>query len=300
MPSPSAPASRSPRCPACNGVSGRCRPRRASAWSRRSTSSATARTRRVVRSPGHRLDAMGIVFPDLAGPYYSAVLLGAEEASVSAGSSLLILATHGRPQASELARELSARVDGLVVMGRTVDDDTVRALATRVPLVLLARESVDDIPTVRSASREPARTAHGAPGRSPRPQRLAFVGDPDRHRTPKTAGRGSRTPTTRWECRRRPPPSRPPFTSAGAGRRRARPWTDVRPTALVCASDEVAIGAYGALRRTGPAPRARRRRDRVGRHPARAFRLTRPDHRSAADGPARPHRRGAAGAARGR
>ena len=77
---------------------------------------------------GQRLDAMGIVFPDLAGPYYSAVLLGAEEASVAAGSSLLILATHGRPQAAELVRELSSRVDGLVVMGRTVDDETVRAL----------------------------------------------------------------------------------------------------------------------------------------------------------------------------
>ena len=48
---------------------------------------------------GQRLDAMGIVFPDLAGPYYSSVLLGAEAASVAAGSSLLILATHGRPRA---------------------------------------------------------------------------------------------------------------------------------------------------------------------------------------------------------
>src|SRR5919107_3464388 len=109
---------------------------------------------------GQRLDAMGIVFPDLAGPYYSAVLLGAEAASVAAGSSLLILATHGRPQASELVRELSARVDGLIVMGRAVDDATVRALAAQVPLVLLARESVDDLPTVRSANREPA----GRPG----------------------------------------------------------------------------------------------------------------------------------------
>ena len=51
---------------------------------------------------GQRLDAMGIVFPDLAGPYYSSVLLGAEAASVTAGSSLLILATHGRPRAEEL------------------------------------------------------------------------------------------------------------------------------------------------------------------------------------------------------
>ena len=98
---------------------------------------------------------MGIVFPDLAGPYYSAVLLGAEAASVAAGSSLLILAAHRHPQAADLRRELSSRVDGLVVMGRTVDDETVRALAGRVPLVLLAREPVDDIPTVRSENQLP-------------------------------------------------------------------------------------------------------------------------------------------------
>src|ERR1700754_2273775 len=127
---------------------------------------------------GQRLDAMGIVFPDLAGPYYSSVLLGAEAASVSAGSSLLILATHGRPRASELVRGLSARVDGLIVMGRTVDDATVRALAARVPLVLLARESVDDLPTVRSVNREPAGRlvghlveVHGHP-------RPSFIGEP--------------------------------------------------------------------------------------------------------------------------
>ena len=34
---------------------------------------------------GQRLDAIGIVFPDLAGPYYSSVLLGAEAASVVSG-----------------------------------------------------------------------------------------------------------------------------------------------------------------------------------------------------------------------
>src|SRR5690349_16925067 len=125
---------------------------------------------------GQRLDAMGIVFPDLAGPYYSALLLGAEEASVEAGSSLLILATHGRPQAADLARELSSRVDGLVVMGRTIDDETVRELAARTPLVLLARAPVDQVPTVRSEGREPLRrltehliVVHGH-------RRLSFIG----------------------------------------------------------------------------------------------------------------------------
>ena len=110
---------------------------------------------------GQRLDAMGIVFPDLAGPYYSAVLLGAEAASVAAGSSLLILATHGRPQAADLVRELSSRVDGLVVMGRTVDDETVRALA-RARAARAARARAGGRASRRCAARTASRRA-GSP-----------------------------------------------------------------------------------------------------------------------------------------
>ena len=184
---------------------------------------------------GQRLDAMGIVFPDLAGPYYSSVLLGAEAASVAAGSSLLILATHGRPRAEELARELSARVDGLIVMGRTISDEAVRALGARVPLVLLARTPIDDLPTVRSANREPAAelvehllVTHGH-------ERLSFIGDPALRRTPKTAGRGSWTRIAPWVCRHRPPPSRPRSMNTGAGRRRAPHLTRHRGRPRSCA-----------------------------------------------------------------
>ena len=202
---------------------------------------------------GYRLDAMGIVFPDLAGPYYSAVLLGAEAASVAAGSSLLILATHGRPQAADLARELSSRVDGLVVMGRTVDDETVRALAGRVPLVLLAREPVDDIPTVRSESRLPARrlTEHliGIHGHG----RLAFVGDPgsspdaeDRWQGFQDAHRALEVPVRR--------PFAAPVDERGGRQGAGAALDEFEPTALVCASDEVAIGAYAALDERGLCP----------------------------------------------
>ena len=43
--------------------------------------------------------ANGIVFPDLSGPYYAEVVLGYEEVAAELGSSVLILATHGRPSA---------------------------------------------------------------------------------------------------------------------------------------------------------------------------------------------------------
>ena len=204
---------------------------------------------------GQRLDAMGIVFPDLAGPYYSAVLLGAEEASVAAGSSLLILATHGRPQASELVRELSSRVDGLVIMGRTIDDDTVRALALRVPLVLLARGPVDGVPTVRSEGRDPARrltehliTVHGH-------RHLAFVGDPGSSPDAEDRWQGFLDAHDALGVPAPPAAFTAPFHERG-GREAAGAALDsaTPPTALVCASDEIAIGAYGALRERGLRP----------------------------------------------
>jgi LacI family transcriptional regulator len=204
---------------------------------------------------GQRLDAIGIVFPDLAGPYYSSVLLGAEAASVSTGSSLLILATHGRPRAEELARELSARVDGLIVLGRTISDEAVRALGARVPLVLLARAPIDDLPTVRSANREPATelvthllTTHGH-------ERLSFIGDPgaspdaeDRWQGFLDAHRAQGVPAP-------PAAFAAPFDEHG-GLEAAGVALDrtEQPTALVCASDEVALGAYRAVTDRGLRP----------------------------------------------
>jgi len=204
---------------------------------------------------GQPLDAMGIVFPDLAGPYYSAVLLGAEAASVSAGCSLLILATHGRPRAEELARELCARVDGLIVMGRTISDEAVRALAARVPLVLLARAGIDEVPSVRSANRAPARElvehllqAHGH-------ERLSFIGDPgaspdaeDRWQGFLDAHRAQGVPAP-------PAAFAAPFHEHG-GREAAGAALDspLAPTALVCASDEIALGALQAVRDRGLTP----------------------------------------------
>jgi LacI family transcriptional regulator len=203
---------------------------------------------------GQRLDAMGIVFPDLAGPYYSAVLLGAEEASVAAGSSLLILATHGRPQASELVRELSSRVDGLVIMGRTIDDDQVRALSGRVPLVLLARGPVDGVPAVRSEGRDPARrltehliTVHGH-------RHLAFVGDPGSSPDAEDRWQGFQDAHRALDV---PAPSAPfaaPLDEHGGREGAGRALKTHRPTALVCASDEVALGAYHALTERGLRP----------------------------------------------
>jgi LacI family transcriptional regulator len=123
--------------------------------------------------------AVGIVFPDLGGPYYSRVIAGFEDDASQRRSAVLILATHGRANADELVYELADRVDGLVVMGRTISDEAVAAIArSHTPIVMLARPPVGPVASVRAANTAPAVAltqhvlAHGR-------RRLAFVGDPE-------------------------------------------------------------------------------------------------------------------------
>jgi len=190
-----------------------------------------------------RAGAMGIVFPDLSGPYYSEVILGVEEEMVAAGQSLFILGTHGRDRCAELVLDLMSRVDGLIIMGRTVSDEVVRALeGGRVPLALLARPPVDGIPSVRAESLRPAieltehLLAHGH-------ERLAFIGDPA----------SSSDAEERWRGFAQALGDRAgePFSAAfgeAEGRLAATRALATGATALLCASDELALGAYRAAR----------------------------------------------------
>ena len=123
--------------------------------------------------------AVGLVFPDLAGPYFARVIAGFEREAAERRTAALILATHGRDNAAELVRDLADRVDGLVVMGRTVPDDDVAALERpHLPVVLLARPPIGAIPAVRAPSLAAADALarhlldHGR-------RHIVFVGDPD-------------------------------------------------------------------------------------------------------------------------
>ena len=49
---------------------------------------------------GQRHDATGVVFPDLSGPYYSAVILGYEDRASEEGQSVFMLGTQGRSRAN--------------------------------------------------------------------------------------------------------------------------------------------------------------------------------------------------------
>jgi LacI family transcriptional regulator len=204
-----------------------------------------------------RHDASGIVFPNLSGPYYSEVIYGFEREAVQTMQSVLILGTHGRDRADDLVLDLASRVDGLVIMGRTVHDRFVEQLGQAgMPIVLLARSGVAEADTVRAENERSAALlvehlfAHDR-------RELVFVGDPD----------ASPDVSERWagfvEAHRRanrPRPRAPlasDFTEAagysairgllGEGTRRPI------PDALVCANDEIALGARRAARETSVA-----------------------------------------------
>jgi LacI family transcriptional regulator len=195
--------------------------------------------------------ANGIVFPDLVGPYYAEVVLGYEEVAAELGRSVLILATHGRRDAAAQVLDLANRVDGMVVMGRTVGDEVIeRIAASGPPVVLVARNPVSTVDTIRTDNERSARElaehllAHGH-------RRFAFVGDPAD--SPDVAGRyAGFAAGLRAAGVPVPSPVRCAFdieagraVAAGLLRRRTR------PQAVVCANDEVALGVHTAATEAG-------------------------------------------------
>ena len=123
--------------------------------------------------------ANGIVFPDLSGPYFAEVVLGYEAVAAELRRSVLILSTNGRDDAETAVRAMAGRCDGLVVLGRTVTDDVVEAIAARgTPLVLIARPPIGELDSVNAENTTSAvALTHHLLEQGVR--RLTFVGDPD-------------------------------------------------------------------------------------------------------------------------
>ncbi len=195
--------------------------------------------------------ANGIVFPDLAGPYYAEVVLGYEVVAAELGRSVLILSTHGRDAAPAMVEEMAGRCDGLVVMGRTVPDDVVLRLAARkIPLVLLARPQIGEIDTVKAENTHSAAALarlvldSGA-------RELVFAGDPtsspdvsERWAGVQQAVEGASGVTLHLE-----PTDFGEADGAELVRRTLAGGT--LPDAFVCSNDELALGALGELQAAG-------------------------------------------------
>ena len=94
-----------------------------------------------------RTGIVGLIFPDLGQSgaaeeesplYVDQVIRGAERAATSVGDAVLIAATQTAASGRDLAFSVAGKVDGLVVLARSLPDDDVLALSRSVPVVLLA------------------------------------------------------------------------------------------------------------------------------------------------------------------
>lgn len=196
--------------------------------------------------------ANGIVFPDLSGPYFSEVVLAYEEVAADLGRSVLILSTHGRQAARERLLDLAARVDGLVVLGRTVGDDVLEDLVGKgLPLVLMAREPIAGADSVNTENLASARalTAHLVEEHGYRS--FAFLGDALTSPDTQARWRGFRAALHDTGVAAPRSPVACPFDEDGG---RAAADTLLRrrpPRVLVCANDEIALGAVAAAEALG-------------------------------------------------
>ena len=196
--------------------------------------------------------ANGIVFPDLSGPYFSEVVLAYEDVAADLGRSVLILSTHGRQAARERLLDLASRVDGLVVLGRTVGDDVLEDLVGKgLPLVLMAREPIAgaDVVTTENEGSARALTAHLVEEHGYRS--FAFLGDAETSPDTQRRWKGFRSALRDAGITAPRSPIACPFDEEG-GRAAADSLLRRRPPrVLVCANDEIALGAIAAAEALG-------------------------------------------------
>jgi LacI family transcriptional regulator len=207
---------------------------------------------RLGRSLAERQHAAnGIVFPDLSGPYFAEVVLGYEEVAAEVCRSVLILSTHGRQAAREAVLDLASRVDGMVVLLRTVGDDVIEELVARgLPVVVVAREPIDGVDAVSTENPRSAAALthhlleHGY-------QRFSFLGDPTSSTDASERWTGL-TDTLRATGLQVPrEPALCSFSEEGGYQAATAVLRTAPVQALVCANDEIALGAIAAVEELG-------------------------------------------------
>jgi len=206
-----------------------------------------------------RAGIVGVLFPDLGASgeaeeesplYVDEVIRGAERAATAVGDAVLIAATRGA-SGRDLAYSVAGKVDGLVVMARSLAEHDIEAISRSVPIVVFANR--------------PARRGHDCVGADNRGgvgaivahlvqehgyTDLAFVGGPARSPDSVERFAGFRKAlNTAGLPVLDSPDAEGGFTEVGGARAIRALLADRRPPhAIVCGNDEMAIGALAVLR----------------------------------------------------
>jgi DNA-binding LacI/PurR family transcriptional regulator len=89
-----------------------------------------------------KTETIALVFPDISGPFYSTVIRGVEQEAGRHNFNVLIYGTHGKEGSGRYLRTLTSKVDGLIIMARSIDEDTLWSLERQgVPFVLLGHSN---------------------------------------------------------------------------------------------------------------------------------------------------------------
>ncbi len=135
-----------------------------------------------------RTGIVGLIFPDLGGSggaeeesalYVDQVIRGAERAATAAGNAVMIAATQTE-SGRKLAMSVAAKVDGLVVLARSLPDEDIVTISSTVPVVLLASHlAAGNTDCVRADNRSGSRAITEHLIATHQIAELAFVAGPD-------------------------------------------------------------------------------------------------------------------------
>lgn len=199
-----------------------------------------------------------VLLPDLANPFFSTILEGISRHLSKAGYSMLIASTQQVQDSGERLIDYldDARADGMIILDGGLDPEVVEQLqtASQSGRILFACEWIEgaDFPSVRCQNRQGARMAvthlfelgH---------RKIAHVTGPKGNVLMQ-----SRKEAFVAEIEKLGLEQRPEWLIAGdfslaAGCEAARSWIELedRPTAVFCASDQLAMGFVAELARHG-------------------------------------------------
>jgi LacI family transcriptional regulator len=204
----------------------------------------------------HRTSAIGLVVPDISNPYYPPLVRGVEDVASSQGYRIVLCNTDRDPAkiSGYLDTLIKTRVDGIVVAGggwADVPDRTAVLGTYRTGLVAVGRHDTAH-PSVRidnvAASRDAAEHLLGLGHR-----RIAFLGGPAASTTVQDRAQGFRDATAAAGLREAAKAVRyGEFTEeSGYAMTKELLGGSPPPTALLCANDRIALGAYAAAADAG-------------------------------------------------
>tara|TARA_B110000285_G_C15142343_1_gene631825 strand:- start:531 stop:1481 length:951 start_codon:yes stop_codon:yes gene_type:complete len=203
-----------------------------------------------------RAHSILVLLPDLANPFFSSILEGISRYLSSKGYSMLIASTSQVHSSGELLIDYldDARADGMIILDGGLDAEVVKSLekASKAKLILFACEWIEgaNFPSVRSENEEGTREAvkhlyslgH---------RKIAHVTGPKNNVLAKTRKDAFVSEIGALKLGLKPEWIISGDFSLAAGCIAAKDWIvlNERPTAVFCASDQLALGFIAELSR---------------------------------------------------